>query len=120
MQNEYIKQLCKLKTAAGRKKAGQFMVEGKKLCLEALRSGQQILKCLVTDSELHNPLLNDLPDHLIIHITDHIANKLTDMETCPGIFMVIKASSAPIASKPNFILALDDPKRFAGVFEGVN
>ena len=118
LQNEYIKQLNKLKTAAGRKKAGQFIIEGKKLCEEALQSGQKILKCLVTDAEKENPLLRKLEQNKIILINTAIAGKLTDMDTCPGIFMVIEIPAPALEQAPPFILALDhlsDPANLGAV-----
>ena len=94
------------------------MVEGKKLCQEALRSGQRILKCLFTDTEAKNPLLDELKEDQKIYINDRIAQKLTDMETCPGIFMVIEITLAPIGNAPDFILALDhlsDPSNLGAI-----
>ena len=118
LQNEYIKQLQKLKTASGRRKAGLFMVEGKKLCQEALKSGLQIHKCLVTKQEASNPLLKKLYADQILLIGDSIANKLTEMDTCPGIFMVVAMPTTSIPIKPKFILALDhlsDPSNLGAV-----
>ncbi|MBQ7096100.1 MAG: RNA methyltransferase [Clostridia bacterium] len=118
LQNEYIKQLAKLKTPSGRKLAGQFMVEGKKLCEEALRSGQKIEKCLVVESEISNPLLDKIEDEKIICISDHIAKKLSQMDTCPGIFFILQLPEEKTMHLPPFILALDhlsDPANLGAV-----
>lgn len=118
LQNEYIKQLQKLKTASGRRKAGLFMVEGKKLCQEALRSGQKIQKCLFTQAEAANPLLTKLSEDQLISIGEPIAKKLSEMDTCPGIFMVLEIPPEHQTERPDFILALDhlsDPSNLGAV-----
>lgn len=118
LQNEYIKQLQKLKTASGRRKAGLFMVEGKKLCQEAIRSGQRITKCLVTKGESNHLFLQDLKEDQIIMISDAVAAKLSEMDTCPGIFMVIEIPKEQRVEKTPFILALDhlsDPANLGAI-----
>lgn len=118
LQNEYIKQLAKLKTPAGRKAAGLFMIEGKKLCQEALRSGQIIERCLVVENEVDNPLLTEIDHDKCICISDHIAQKLSQMETCPGIFFVVRLPEKKESTLPPFILALDhlsDPANLGAV-----
>ncbi len=105
VKNEYIKELCRLNTAAGRREYGLFMVEGPKLCKEAASSGWQIEKCLVTEKEAGNPILNGMESKTIL-ISDPVAKKLSSMDTAPGIFMVLKQQEKP-AEQPSFILALD-------------
>ncbi len=105
VKNEYIKELCRLNTAAGRRESGLFMIEGPKLCQEALRSGWSIEKCLVTSKEAESPLLAGLEDRTVL-ITDPVAKKLSSMDTAPGIFMVLQQQTLP-AHSPDFILALD-------------
>ena len=51
LQNEYIKSLCLLHHASERRKTGLFLIEGAKLCEEALRSGWPVEQCLVTEKE---------------------------------------------------------------------
>lgn len=116
LQNEYIKSLCRLHHAAGRRESGLFLVEGEKLCEEALRSGWQIERCLVTEKEADNPLLAGVENKVII--SEHIAAKLSTMETVPGIFMVLhRQDNAPV-QQPAFILALDhlaDPSNLGAI-----
>ncbi len=117
LQNEYIKQLCRLHTAAGRKESGLFLVEGIKLCIEAVKSNWQIERCLVTEKEAHHPLLNDLQDKTII-ISDHVAKKLSTMDTTPGVFMVLRRWEQEEKQMPDFILALDhlsDPSNLGAI-----
>ena len=105
VKNEYIKSLCRLNTAVGRRESGLFMVEGPKLCAEAAKSGWSIEKCLVTEKEANNPILNGLEEKTVL-ISDSVAKKLSSMDTAPGIFMILRQQEQPI-SEPPFILALD-------------
>ncbi len=117
LQNEYIKQLCRLHSSAGRKDNGLFLVEGHKLCLEAMNSGWEIERCLVTEKEVGNPLIQQIADKTIL-ISDHVAKKLSTMDTTPGIFMVLRQKNTPPPSDPDFILALDhlaDPSNLGAI-----
>lgn len=105
VKNEYIKELCRLNTAAGRRESGLFAVEGPKLCAEVIRSGWQIERCLVTEKESANPILNGLEDKTIL-ISDAVAKKLSSMDTPPGIMMIVRQKEHPL-EQANFILALD-------------
>jgi TrmH family RNA methyltransferase len=117
LQNEYIKQLCKLHTSAGRKESELFLIEGKKLCAEAFNSGWKIERCLVTEKEAENPLIKEVKDKTVL-IADHIAKKLSTMDTAPGIFMVVRQQSNLMECLPKFILALDhvsDPSNLGAI-----
>jgi len=105
VKNEYVKELCRLNTAAGRRESGLFMVEGPKLCQEVLRSGWTVEKCLVTQREANNPILTGLESKTVL-ISDPVAHKLSSMDTAPGIFMVVHQQNTP-TKQPPFILALD-------------
>lgn len=105
VKNEYIKELYRLNTAAGRRESGLFAVEGPKLCAEVIRSGWQIERCLVTEKERTNPILNGLEDKTIL-ISDAVAKKLSSMDTPPGIMMIIHQKEQKV-EQANFILALD-------------
>ncbi|MBQ8600167.1 MAG: RNA methyltransferase [Clostridia bacterium] len=114
VKNEYIKELCRLNTAAGRRESGLFLVEGSKLCEEAVKSGWSVEKCLATDREIRNPLLASFET---IRISDAVAGKLSSMDTTPGLFMVVKQQNRPVSEAP-FILALDhlaDPGNLGAV-----
>ncbi len=117
LQNEYIKKICKLHTAAGRKEFGLFLVEGHKLCEEALNSGWQIERCLITEQALKTfPL--DQYDVKTVLISEHIAKKLSTMDTTPGVFTVVYPKEFAEPSDPPFILALDhlsDPSNLGAI-----
>lgn len=117
LQNEYIKRLRRLHAASGRKESGLFLAEGKKLCEEALKSGLQIERCLVTEKESNSPLLSGLENKTIL-IADHVAAKLSTMNTVPGMFMVLHQESRTVPQDPPFILALDhlaDPSNLGAI-----
>ncbi|MBQ8894121.1 MAG: RNA methyltransferase [Clostridia bacterium] len=117
LQNEYIKKLCRLHLAAERRKSGLFLIEGQKLCAEALKSGWEIERCLVTEKEQSSPLIHEIQSKTVI-VSDHIAKKLSTMDTVPGIFMVVQQKTTAIPQTPDFILALDhlaDPSNLGAI-----
>lgn len=117
VQNEYIKQLCRLNSAAGRRESGSFIIEGHKLCQEALKSGWEIECCLLTEQVFADFDLSSYSGKKII-ITDHIARKISSMDTPPGIFMVVKQKDNIPPQLPRFILALDrisDPTNLGAI-----
>ena len=117
-QNEYIKRLCRLKTASGRRESGLFLIEGDKLCKEALRSGFPVVKCLFTGQQQNNPVLSEIGAGDQILISDHVAKKLTSLDSCPGIFIVLKQHEPVLGASPAFILALDhlaDPSNLGAI-----
>lgn len=117
LQNEYIKQLCRLHSASARKESGLFLAEGRKVCEEAIRSGLTVERCLVTEKESHSPLLAGLEDKTIL-VADHVAKKLSTMDTVPGIFMVLRQKEYQPKKDPLFILALDhlaDPSNLGAI-----
>jgi len=116
-QNEFIKKLCKLHSASARKETGLFLVEGPKLCKEVLESGWQVEHCLITERFL-NTFPIDQYNVKTTLISDHIAKKLSTMDTAPGIFAVVRSEQIYAASNPNFILALDhlsDPSNLGAI-----
>ena len=52
VQNPLVKELAKLKNAAQRRKTGLFLIEGVKLCREALGAGIEIRYCFYEPGEL--------------------------------------------------------------------
>jgi TrmH family RNA methyltransferase len=121
VQNEYIKQLCRLNSAAGRRESGSFIVEGHKLCQEVLRSGWEIECCLLTEQASTDFDLTAYSGKKII-ISDNVSRKISSMETSPGIFMVVKQRVNLPHQLPRFILALDhisDPTNLGAILRSV-
>ncbi len=117
LKNEYIKEICKLKTASGRKVSELFIVEGKKLCQEALLSNWNVEKCLATDDQLQFFLDAGLESKTIC-ISDSVSNKLSSMDTAPGAYMVLRQKSPSVPKNSSFILALDhlsDPANLGAI-----
>lgn len=118
LKNEYIKELCRLKTVAGRKDTGLFMIEGIKLCREALSAGWEIEKCLATESQISFFLDTGLESKTVC-ISEGVSDKLSSMETSPGCFMVLRQQSVlPSSDNSRFILALDhlsDPANLGAI-----
>lgn len=84
-----IKTLKKLKEKKGRKEQGLFLIEGYKLCLEALNFGVEILKTIVcTDEMLDFALKNDF--NSIYFEKEEVLNSLSEAKTNQGIICVAK------------------------------
>ncbi len=117
LQNEYIKKLCRLHTAVGRRESGVFLVEGHKLCEEALNSEWKVEHCLITEQALRTFPLEQY-DVKTTLISDHVAKKLSSMDTAPGIFTVVRAQDTEPLEDPHFILAMDhlsDPSNLGAI-----
>ena len=117
VKNEYIKQLTRLNTASGRRESGLFLVEGQKLCLEAIHSGFEIESMLITERIAETFDLSAF-DERVIFISESVAKKLSSMDTPPGIFVVAKQQEQHTDENPRFILALDhisDPSNLGAI-----
>ena len=117
VQNEYIKQLCRLNSAAGRKESGLFLIEGQKVCAEAIQCQWPIERCLITERAMQTFDLSSFTG-TIIEISEQVAKKLSSMDTSPGIFLVARQKNEPAADMPKFVLALDhlsDPSNLGAI-----
>ena len=117
VKNEYIKQLCRLNTASGRRESGLFLVEGQKLCAEAIRSDYEI-ECLLISERILETFDYSAFSGKIILISEAVAKKLSSMDTPPGIFAVAKQKDLQPKATPRFILALDhisDPSNLGAI-----
>lgn len=117
LQNEYVKSLVKLNSASGRRDSGLFIIEGKKLCEEAILSGWDVEKCLIVNEQDFANIIAPIRDRTVL-ISDHIAKKITSMETPPGIFMVLRQKKLSPIQPTRFILALDhvsDPTNLGAI-----
>ena len=117
VKNEYIKQLSRLNTASGRRESGLFLIEGQKLCAEAIRSSFEINCLLITEPTTKTFDHSEFKGKIII-ISEAVAKKLSSMDTPPGIFAVAKQKEMPLKESPRFILALDhisDPSNLGAI-----
>ncbi|ASR40512.1 TrmH family RNA methyltransferase [Ligilactobacillus agilis] len=98
--NQQIKDLKKLHTTKGRKKAGRYLLEGWHLVKEALASQADITTILVTADFKHLAELEGLSGIDLIEISPEVAQSLSDAKSAQGIFAVLSlAKTAPVEPK---------------------
>jgi TrmH family RNA methyltransferase len=84
-----------LKTKAGRREQGRFAVEGPTMLAEALRSGSSpgAVYTTAAAADAAGPLLAGLGDDVeVFLIPDRAMDRLSDLETAPGILAVFRTS----------------------------
>ena len=117
LSKEKLKQIMKLKTKKGRKQRGMFLIEGLKLCEEAVGSGWWMETVLFTSSFEEKPTgkrllrrLRGLGADLIQARTQDLA-KLSETVTAQGIICVGRIKDLGLKElwrkKPKVILGLD-------------
>ncbi len=108
LQNPLIKQLKKLNSPASRREAGMFLVEGIKLCKEALCNGLEICYCLCGQDDTALALMQRCEGAQCYLVTDDIIAKLSDAKTPQKIIMAVKLCEQSFASvEGDMVLALD-------------
>ena len=116
LSKEKLKELLKLKTKKGRIREGKFLLEGLRLCEEALNSNWDIESILFTTSIEEKIKGKDLFEKLqqskaqLITVKTHDLEKLSDTVTPQGIMCVVKIRRIQIEEmwrkNNHFILAL--------------
>ena len=112
-KNEKIKELVKLQTAKGRKKAGMYLLEGEHLVEEAIKERAQIKLIVVTGNRLEdyeNLLVQT--DVQVLVVSQDVFHKLSMTETTQGILAVVEIVKQEILpNKGRFIVldAVQDP-----------
>lgn len=99
-----------LKTKKGRDKQGLYLIEGTKLIIEVLHSGQQIETLVFSEKhvlteELQQLLVTGNPVSEIIRVSETVIAKLSDTMTPQGIIAVIRKSVVTI----NELLKIEEP-----------
>jgi TrmH family RNA methyltransferase len=117
LSKEKLKELLKLKTKKGRIQQGRFLLEGMRLCEEALNSNWEIESILFTASfeekirEKNFFEKLEKPKVQLITVKPHDLQKLSDTVSPPGIMCVVKTRMNQIEDlwrkNSHFILALD-------------
>lgn len=108
LQNPLIKQMKKLHTASGRRQQGLFLLEGIKLCREAIENGISIRYCFVGDDEQAIRLAEQCPDAVVYSVSASVIEKLSAAKTPQKVIMagsIPQTDAAAIAG--NMVLALD-------------
>ncbi len=108
LQNPLVKSLKKLHTPAARREAGLFLVEGIKLCEEALENGVRIRYCLVGEDDRARSLAARCTDADCYSVSDAVIEKLSTAKTPQKIVMVGEIpTNAASQIGGRMVLALD-------------
>lgn len=101
LTNKNVMQWRELKTSEGRKKFGQFLVEGEKLVNEANKNG--LLSILIYNQE---PNLSIDSKVVKVEVDKKVMNKLSSLVTPPKVIGVCNFRE-PNIENPNVIVAFD-------------
>ena len=107
-KNEKIKELVKLQTAKGRKKAGMYLLEGEHLVEEAIKEKAQIKLIVVTGNRLedYENLLARTNVQVLV-VSQDVFHKLSMTETTQGILAVVEIVKQEILPHKGRLIVLD-------------
>ena len=107
-KNEKIKELVKLQTAKGRKKAGMYLLEGEHLVEEAIKEKAPIELIVVTSNRLedYRNLLTQT-DVQVLVVSQDVFQKLSMTETTQGILAVVEIVKQEALPQNGRIIVLD-------------
>ena len=107
-KNEKIKELVKLQTAKGRKKAGMYLLEGEHLVEEAIKERAQIKLIVVTSNRLedYENLLAQTDVQLLV-VSQDVFHKLSMTETTQGILAVVEIVKQEMLPHKGRLIVLD-------------
>ena len=107
-KNEKIKELVKLQTAKGRKKAGMYLLEGEHLVEEAIKERAQIKLIVVTSNRLEDyKNLLAQTDVQVLVVSQDVFYKLSMTETTQGILAVVEIVKQEILPHKGRFIVLD-------------
>lgn len=107
-KNEKIKELVKLQTAKGRKKAGMYLLEGEHLVEEAIKERAQIKLIVVTSNRLEDyKKLLAQADVQVLVVSQDVFHKLSMTETAQGILAVVEIVKQEILPHKGRFIVLD-------------
>ena len=120
LSKETLKKIAQLKTKKGRKKQKSFLIEGARLCGEAVKSAWEIQSLLYTGDAQQIPRVRTILRNAekreieLFQIKTDVLNRLSDTVTSQGIAGIAKISDFTpdqlFQRRPEFILALDSIK----------
>ena len=107
-KNEKIKELVKLQTTKGRKKAGMYLLEGEHLVEEAIKEKAQIKLIVVTGNRLedYENLLARTNVQVLV-VSQDVFHKLSMTETTQGILAVVEIVKQEILPHKGRLIVLD-------------
>ncbi len=108
LQNPLVKSLKKLHTAAGRREQGMFLLEGIKLCREALANHITVRYCLVGEDDQALALAAECGEAECFSVPSAIIEKLSTAKTPQKIIMAADIPETSVTDvSGNMVLALD-------------
>lgn len=107
-KNEKIKELAKLQTAKGRKKAGLYLLEGEHLVEEAIKEKVPIELIVVSSNRIedYQYLLEQTAAHVLV-VSEEVFQKLSMTETTQGILAAVKIENQTEPPCSGHIIVLD-------------
>ena len=118
--NPLIKETAGLKEKKGRKELGMFLVEGRKMALECLKSDFEIDRVFVADGyEGELPFSEDQ----LVYVSEDILRYLSDEKTPQGIICRVKIPKRELSSPKGKCLLLDgvaDPGNVGTIIRTAN
>lgn len=107
-KNEKIKELAKLQTAKGRKKAGLYLLEGEHLVEEAIKENAPIELIVVSSNRLedYQYLLAQTVVQVLV-VSQEVFQKLSMTETAQGILAAVKIENQTEPPCNGRIIVLD-------------
>ena len=107
-KNEKIKELAKLQTAKGRKKAGLYLLEGEHLVEEAIKEKVPIELIVVSSNRMEDyQYLLEQTKIKVLVVSQEVFQKLSMTETTQGILAVVKIENQTEPPCSGHIIVLD-------------
>ena len=107
-KNEKIKELAKLQTAKGRKKAGLYLLEGEHLVEEAIKEKVPIELIVVSSNRMEDyQYLLEQTKIKVLVVSQEVFQKLSMTETTQGILAVVKIENQAEPPCTGRIIVLD-------------
>ena len=108
LQNPLVKYLSKLNTPTSRRSERLFLIEGRKLCEEALNNGLEICYCLCGDDSAALELCNRCLSAQKFLVSDSVIAKLSSAKTPQKIVMAARIpDESDTEIEGDIVLALD-------------
>ena len=124
-ENPVVKQIIALqKSADNRKKSGLFVIEGLRICKDAIENNVNVSRLIVSKTALkkYNDDIEYLSDFAPVFnvVTDEIIGKISDTKSPQGIYMIVEIpkSVSEIDTKGKRYIALEnvqDPSNLGAV-----
>ncbi len=107
-KNEKIKELAKLQTAKGRKKAGLYLLEGEHLVEEAIKEKAPIELIVVSSNRMEDyQYLLEQTEVDVLVVSQEVFQKLSMTETTQGILAIVRIENQTEPPYSGRIIVLD-------------